>query len=178
MKKAIIAGLTLVLIILLAGCTWQPPPAISGLEQYIPTKDLPGEFKYVGALNNTSVAERVLGEFNVSVVSAVKGFYTVEGAPVDSYVLVVKCASSAHANNATRNFFLLFPEFREGAPAKRFSSVSFNSHDATQILGDYPDPNAQKFIYKYVWQKDDLVFIVSGSEDRVASLKLAQLTGG
>lgn len=175
MKQVIIAVLTLI-IILLAGCT-SPPMAKSGLEQYIPTKDLPGNFKYVGTLNNTSAAEIVTGEFNVSVVSAVKGFYTVEGAPVDSYVLVIKCSSSPHANNATRNFLALFPEFRADAPVARFSNVSFNSHIATQILGDYPDPNAQKFIYKYVWQKDDLVFIVSGSEDRAASLKLAQLTG-
>ncbi len=108
--------------------------------------------------------------------SAVKGYYSIESAPVDGYILVIKCASAADASNATKNFKSLFPEFPSNFPFARFSIMTFNGHTATQILGDYPDPNAQKFIYKYIWQKEELVFIVSGSDDQQASLKLAQLT--
>jgi hypothetical protein len=90
---------------------------------------------------------------------------------------VVKCASAKDAGNATQNYLSLFPDFPPSVPLRRYSLVSFNGHAATQILGDYPDPNAQKFIYKYIWQKEELVFIVSGSDDMQASLKLAQLTG-
>lgn len=178
MKKVSIIGASLILIVML-GCISQPPtpPVTSGLEQYIPARDLPKNFKLVGIVNNTSVAELVRGESDVKVLSAVKGYYSIESAPVDGYVLIVKCASPSDASNATKNFLALFPEFPPNAPFSRLSSVSFNGHAATQILGDHPDPNAQKFIYKYIWQKEDLVFIVNGSDEQQSSLKLAQLTG-
>ncbi len=158
----------------LMGCVSQPP---TGLERYIPARDLPGNFKLVAILNNTTEAEIIMGEFDVKVVSAVKGYYSIESAPVDGYVLVIECASARDASNATKNYLALYPDFPPGIPISRFSLVSFNGHAATQILGDHPDPNAQKFIYKYIWQKENLVFIVSGSDDQQASLKLAQLTG-
>jgi len=176
MKKAFVIAAGLILIFIM-GCISQPPPAPAGLEQYIPAKDLPRNFKLVGIANNTSVAESVMGEFDVNVLNAVKGYYSIESPLVDGYVLIIKCASATHASNATKNFLALFPEFPPNAPFARYSKVSFNGHAATQILGDYPDPNAQKFIYKYIWQKEELVFIVSGGDDQQASLKLAQLTG-
>ncbi|MEM2925593.1 MAG: hypothetical protein QXJ68_07905, partial [Methanocellales archaeon] len=140
-------------------------------------RDLPRNFKLAGIINNTSVADLIIGEREVNVVSAVIGYYIIESAPVDGYVLVVKCASPKDASNATKNYLSLYPEFPPSIPISRYNLVSFNGHAATQILGSHPDPNAQKFIYKYIWQKEELVFIVSGSEDQQASLRLAQLTG-
>ncbi|MEM2925791.1 MAG: hypothetical protein QXJ68_08920 [Methanocellales archaeon] len=169
--------LLLCLIISLLGCVSQPPIQPTGLEQYIPARDLPRNFKLAGIVNNTSIADLIMGELEVNVTSAVKGYYFIESAPVDGYVLVVKCASARDASNATQNYLALYPEFPPSIPISRFSLVSFNGHTATQILGSHPDPNAQKFIYKYIWQKEELIFIVSGSEDPQASLRLAQLTG-
>jgi hypothetical protein len=176
-KVRVIKWLCLILTLILIGCISQPPITPAGLEKYIPTRDLPGNFKLAGIINNTSAADIVMGGLEVNVVSAVKGYYSIESAPVDGYVLVVKCASAREASNATQNYLSLFPDFPPSVPFKRYSLVSFNGHAATQILGDYPDPNAQKFIYKYIWQKEELVFIVSGSDDLQASLKLALLTG-
>lgn len=175
MKKAFVIAAGLILIFIM-GCISQPPPAPAGLEQYIPAKDLPKNFRLVGIRNNTSLAELVNGKLDVKVLGAARGDYSIESAPVDGYVLIVKCASATHASNATKNFMALFSEFPTNAPFVRFSNVSFNGHSATKILDFYPDSNAKEF-YKYIWQKEELVFIVSGSDDQQASLKLAQLTG-
>jgi hypothetical protein len=75
-KVRIIKWLGLILsTLILIGCVSQPPITPTGLEKYIPARDLPRNFKLVGIINNTSTADIVMGELEVNVVSAVKGLF-------------------------------------------------------------------------------------------------------
>ncbi len=82
-----------------------------------------------------------------------------------------------NAANAVENYKNK-PEF-ENPPSQavsRFGKVTFNEHEATEVrrgpLG------SDDIRYGYVWSNGNHVFIVEpGTDDRLASMELAAMTG-
>jgi hypothetical protein len=81
-----------------------------------------------------------------------------------------------NAANAVENYKNQ-PDF-ENPPSRtvsRFGTVTFNEHEATEIRRKPLGSDGIR--YGYIWSNDNRVFIVEpGTEDRLASMELAQMT--
>jgi|LGVF01.1.fsa_nt_gb hypothetical protein len=163
----------------------QTPPAQQGIADMIPTENLPGTFKLIamidenttGSMNITEDAlSTIAGNLSVGEIKAVQGVYDFEAKTHSVFVTVIECTDSMNAANAVENYKNK-PDF-ENPPSltvSRFGTVTFNEHEATEVrrrpLG------SDGIRYGYVWSNGNHVFIVEpGTDDRLASMELAQMT--
>jgi len=164
----------------------QTPATPQGIADAIPTENLPGTFKLIalvdentsGSMNITEDAlSMIAGNLSVGAIKAVQGIYDFEAKTYSVSVTVIECTDSVNAANAVENYKNK-PDF-ENPPSKtvsRFGAARFNGHDATEVrrkpLG------SDDIRYGYVWSNNSCVFIVEpGTGDKLASMKLAEMTG-
>jgi len=163
----------------------QTPAMLQGIAGMIPTENLPGTFKLIaiidentsGSMNITEEAlSTIAGNLSVGEIKAVQGVYDFEAKTYSVFVTVIECTDSMNAANAVENYKNQ-PDF-ENPPSQtvsRFGKVTFNEHEATEVrrkpLG------SDDIRYGYVWSNGNRVFIVEpGTDDRLASMKLAEMT--
>ena len=163
----------------------QTPAIPQGIAGMIPTENLPGTFKLIaiidentsGSMNITEDAlSTIAGNLSVGEIKAVQGVYDFEAKTYSVFVTVIECTDSMNAANAVENYKNQ-PDFKN-PPSKtvsRFGKVTFNEHEATEVrrkpLG------SDDLRYGYVWSNGNRVFIVEpGTDDRLASMKLAEMT--
>ena len=164
----------------------QTPSTPQGIADMIPAENLPGTFKLIalvdentsGSMNITEEAmSTIAGNLSVGEIKAVQGVYDFEAKTYSVSVTVIECTDSVNAANAVENYKNK-PEF-ENPPSQtvsRFGKVTFNEHEATEVrrgpLG------SDDIRYGYVWSNGNRVFIVEpGTDDRLASMELAAMTG-
>lgn len=163
----------------------QTPPTPQGIADMIPAENLPGTFKLIalvdenttGSMNITEDAlSTIAGNLSVGEIRAVQGVYEFEAKTYTVFVTVIECTDSMNAANAVENYKNK-PEFEKPPSLEdpRFKDVKFNGHDATEVrrrpLG------SDGIRYGYVWSNGNHVFIVEpGTDDRLASMELAQMT--
>ena len=163
----------------------QTPPTPQGIADMIPAENLPGTFKLIalvdenttGSMNITEDAlSTIAGNLSVGEIRAVQGVYEFEAKTYTVFVTVIECTDSMNAANAVENYKNQ-PDFKNPPSLEdpRFKDVKFNGHDATEVrrrpLG------SDGIRYGYVWSNGNHVFIVEpGTDDRLASMELAQMT--
>ena len=163
----------------------QTPPTPQGIADMIPAENLPGTFKLIalvdenttGSMNITEDAlSTIAGNLSVGEIRAVQGVYEFEAKTYTVFVTVIECTDSMNAANAVENYKNK-PEFEKppSLAVSRFGMVTFNKHEATEVrrrpLG------SDGIRYGYVWSNGNHVFIVEpGTDDRLASMELAQMT--
>jgi len=163
----------------------QTPPTPQGIADMIPAENLPGTFKLIalvdenttGSMNITEDARSTIaGNLSVGEIRAVQGVYEFEAKTYTVFVTVIECTDSMNAANAVENYKNK-PEFEKppSLTVSRFGMVTFNKHEATEVrrrpLG------SDGIRYGYVWSNGNHVFIVEpGTDDRLASMELAQMT--
>ncbi len=164
----------------------QTPVMPQNIADAIPTENLPGTFKLValvdentpGSMNITEeVLSTIAGNLSVGEIKAVQGVYDFEAKTYSVSVIAIECTDSVNAANAVENY-KNNPDFAKppSQTVSRFGTVTFNEHEATEVrrrpLG------SDDIRYGYVWSNGNFVFIVEpGTDDRVASMKLAAMTG-
>ena len=163
----------------------QTPSTPQGIAGMIPTENLPGTFKLIalvdenttGSMNITEDAlSMIAGNLSVGAIKAVQGIYDFEAKTYSVFVTIIECTDSMNAANAVENYKNQ-PDL-ENPPSQtvsRFGKVTFNEHEATEVrrkpLG------SDDIRYGYVWSNGNRVFIVEpGTDDRLASMKLAEMT--
>jgi len=164
----------------------QTPATPQGIADMIPAENLPGTFELIaiidentpGSKNITAEAlSTIAGNLSVGEIKAVQGIYDFEAKAYSVSVTVIECTDSVNAANAVENYKNQ-PDFAN-PPSKtvsRFGAARFNGHDATEVrrkpLG------SDDIRYGYIWSNDNFVFIVEpGTDDKLASMKLAEMTG-
>ena len=165
----------------------QTPPTPQGITDIVPAEDLPGTFKLIALVDeNTSgsknITEEALstiaGNLSVGEIEAVQGVYDFEAKTYSVSVTVIECTDSMNAANAVENYKNK-PDF-ENPPSQtvsRFGKVTFNEHEATEVRSK-PPLGSDGIRYGYVWSNGNRVFIVEpGTDDKQASMKLAEMTG-
>lgn len=164
----------------------QTPTTPQGIADRIPTENLPGTFKLMAIVDeNTSgsknITEEALstitGNLSVGEIKAVQGVYDFEAKTYTVFVTVIECTDSVNAANAVENYRNK-PEL--GNPpsrtVSRFGTVTFNEHETTEVRRKPLGSDGIR--YGYVWSNGNYVFIVEpGTDDRLASMELAQMTG-
>ncbi len=162
--------------------TTSAPQSIADL---LPRDDLPGTFELravidentPGSLNVTEEALSVVsGNLSIGEIHAAQGIYTFTDGLYDVYITIAECNDSVNAANAVENYKNQ-PAF-EKPPSRtvsRFGSVEFNGHEATEVRMNPLDGGVR---YGYVWSSGNYVYILEpGTDDRQASLQLAQMIG-
>jgi hypothetical protein len=165
--------------------TQTPATPSQGIADMIPTENLPGTFKLIavidentpGSMNITEDALlTIAGNLSVGEINAVQGVYEFEAKTHTVFVTIIECTDSMNAANAVENYKNQ-PDF-ENPPSRtvsRFGTVTFNEHEATEIRRKPLGSDGIR--YGYIWSNDNRVFIVEpGTEDRLASMELAQMT--
>ena len=163
----------------------QTPSTPQGIADLIPAENLPGTFKLIalvdentpGSINITEEAlSTIAGNLSVGEIKAVQGVYDFEAKTYSVFVTVIECTDSMNAANAVENYKNQ-PDFKNppSQTVSRFGKVTFNEHEATEVrrkpLG------SDDLRYGYVWSNGNRVFIVEpGTDDRLASMKLAEMT--
>ncbi|MEA3325574.1 MAG: hypothetical protein U9Q37_10695 [Euryarchaeota archaeon] len=160
-----------------------PPQSIADM---IPTENLPGSLKLIalvdentaGSMNITEEAlSTIAGNLNVGEIKAVQGVYDFEAKTYSVFVTVIECTDSMNAANAVENY-KNNPDL-ENPPSQtvsRFGAVTFNEHEATEVRRKPQGDGGIR--YGYVWSNGNRVFIVEpGTDNRVESMKLAEMTG-
>lgn len=199
MKKYLVLLLAIIAVIAASACidddTPDPPVTtnltISDMElvQLIPQDFLPESFKLLvladestPGVNVTEEAlELISGDTEIGTVAIAKGIYKFEGDSYDAYVFAMRAEDANRAVNAVTNY-LARDKFKNDIKlvgstsiTSRFAETTINGHDITEIRVQTPDMKQIK--YQYVWSTEDVVFIVSGNTNRIATLELARLTG-
>lgn len=163
----------------------QTPAIPQGIANMIPTENLPGTFKLIamidenttGSMNITEEAlSMIVGNLSVGEIKAVQGVYDFEAKTYSVSVTVIECTDSVNAANAVENY-KNNPDF-ENPPSltvSRFGKATFNEHEATEVRRKPLGSDGIR--YGYIWSNDNRVFIVEpGTDDRLASMELAQMT--
>ena len=164
----------------------QTPATPQDIADAIPTENLPGTFTLIAIVDeNTSGSKNITeeslstiaGNLSVGAIKAVQGIYDFEAKTYSVFVTVIECTDSVNAANAVENYKNK-PGFAKpvSQTVSRFGKVTFNEHEATEVRKKPLGSDGIR--YGYVWSNDNLVFIVEpGTDDRLASMKLAQMTG-
>ncbi len=164
----------------------QTPVVPQGIADMVPAENLPGTFELIalvdentsGSMNITEEAlSTIAGNLSVGEIKAVQGVYDFEAKTYSVFVTVIECTDSVNAANAVENYKNK-PDFEEppSQTVSRFGAVTFNEHEATEVRRRPQGDGDVR--YGYVWSNSNFVFIVEpGTDDRLASLKLAQMTG-
>jgi len=157
------------------------PQSITDL---LPRDDLPGTFELRAIIDeNTSgidviadALSSISGNLSIGEIHAAQGIYIFQDGRYDVHITIVECTDSVNAANAVENYKNQ-PAF-EKLPSKtvsRFGSVEFNGHEATEVR---MKPQGDGVRYGYVWSSGNYVYILTpGTDDRQASLQLAQMIG-
>jgi len=163
----------------------QTPSTPQGIAGMIPTDNLPGTFKLIalvdenttGSMNITEDAlSTIAGNLSVGEIKAVQGVYDFEAKTHTVFVTVIECTDSMNAANAVENYKNK-PDFEKppSLTVSRFGTVTFNGHEATEVRRKPQGDGGIR--YGYVWSNGNHVFIVEpGTDDRLASMELAQMT--
>ena len=164
----------------------QTPVIPQGIAGMIPSENLPGTFKLIalvdenttGSMNITEDAlSTIAGNLSVGEIKAVQGVYEFEAKTYTVFVTIIECADSMNAANAVENY-KNNPDF-ENPPSltvSRFGKVTFNEHEATEVRRKPLGSDGIR--YGYVWSNGNFVFIIEpGTDDRLASMELAAMTG-
>jgi len=164
----------------------QTPTPPQGIADTIPSENLPGTFKLIaiidentsGSINITADAlSTIAGNLSVGEIKAVQGVYDFEAKTYSVFVTVIECTDSMNAANAVENY-KNNPDF-ENPPSQtvsRFGTVTFNEHEATEVRRKPLGSDGIR--YGYVWSNGNFVFIIEpGTDDRLASMELAAMTG-
>ncbi len=164
----------------------QTPATPQGIADAIPTENLPGTFKLIalvdentpGSMNITEEAmSTIAGNLSVGEIKAVQGIYDFEAETYSVSVTVIECTDSVNAANAVENY-KNNPDFEKppSQTVSRFGKVTFNEHEATEVRKKPLGSDGIR--YGYVWSNGNRVFIVdSGTDNRLESMELAQMTG-
>ncbi len=164
----------------------QTPSIPQGITDMIPAENLPGTFKLIalvdentpGSMNITEEAlSTIAGNLSVGEIKAVQGVYDFEGGAYTVFVTIIECTDSMNAANAVENYKNQ-PDFEKppSLTVSRFGKVTFNGHEATEVRRKSQGDGGVR--YGYVWSNGNHVFIVEpGTDDRLASMELAAMTG-
>ncbi len=164
----------------------QTPATPQSIADAIPTENLPGTFELIaiidentpGSMNITEEAlSTIAGNLSAGEIKAVQGVYDFEGGAYTVFVTIIECTDSMNAANAVENYKNK-PEFEKppSQTVSRFGKVTFNEHEATEVRRKPQGDGGIR--YSYVWSNGDIVVIVEpGTDDRLASMKLAAMTG-
>ena len=163
----------------------QTPVTPHGIAEMVPAENLPGTFKLIalvdentsGSMNITEEAmSTIAGNLSVGEIKAVQGVYEFEAKTYSVFVTVIECTDSVNAANAVENYKNQ-PDFEKdpSRTVSRFGKVTFNEHEATEVRRKPQGDGGIR--YGYVWSNGNHVFIVEpGTDDRLASMELAQMT--
>ncbi|MEA1868949.1 MAG: hypothetical protein U9N09_02190 [Euryarchaeota archaeon] len=163
----------------------QTPSTPQGIADMIPAENLPGTFKLIalvdentaGSMNITEEARSTIaGNLSIGEIKAVQGIYDFEAKTYSVFVTVIECTDSMNAANAVENYKNK-PDFEKppSQTVSRFGKVTFNEHEATEVRRKPQGDDGIR--YGYVWSNGNHVFIVEpGTDDRLASMELAQMT--
>ncbi len=163
----------------------QTPSLPQGIADMVPTENLPGTFKLIamvdeetpGSMNITEEAlSTIAGNLSVGEIKAVQGVYEFEAKTYTVFVTIIECTDSMNAANAVENYKNK-PDFEKppSMTVSRFGTVTFNEHEATEVRRKPQGDGGIR--YGYVWSNGNHVFIVEpGTDDRLASMELAQMT--
>lgn len=199
MKKYLVILLAIIAIISASACIDNDTPdepkipdtpiSEMTLTQLIPQDALPESFRLLAmaeestqGMNATEDAlEIISGDADIGTVTAAKGIYKFEGDSYDAYIFTIRAEDAKGADNAVTNY-LARDKFKNDIKllgstsiTSRFAETTINGHDVTEIRVQTPDMKQIK--YQYVWSTEDVVFIISGNTNRIATLELARLTG-
>ena len=150
----------------------------------IPTENLPEGFDFLAEKNastaGVNITEEIIdfyGDEDIGPANATVGIYTWApiGESYDAKITLLSLEDEEQAMAAISNYKSL-PEF-ENPPYRgidRFSTVTINGHEATEIR-DATGDNDLRFLY--LWNNDNVVVLVEGNSDRDDSMNLASATG-
>lgn len=150
----------------------------------VPTGNLPEGFDFL-AEKNTSTAgvnmtDEIIdfyGDEDIGPANATIGIYTWApiGESYDAKITLLSLQDEEQAMAAISNYKSL-PEYKN-PPYKgidRFSTVTVNGHEATEIRDATGDNDLR---YLYLWNNGNVVILVEGNSDRDDSMSLASATG-
>ncbi len=152
--------------------------------QSVPTENLPGGFDFLAMKNASTVGVNITeeiidfyGDEDIGPANATIGIYTWApiGETYDAKITLLSLQDEAQAKAAISNYKSL-PEYKN-PPYRgidRFSTVTINGHEATEIR-DATGDNGLRFLY--LWNNDSNVVLVEGNSDRNDSMNLASATG-
>ncbi len=164
----------------------QTPATLQDIADAIPSGNLPGTFELIaiidenttGSINITEDAlSTIAGNLSVGGIKAVQGVYDFEAKTYTVFVTIIECTDSMNAENAVENYKNK-PELEKppSQTVSRFGTVTFNDHETTEVRRKPLGSDGIR--YGYVWSNGNHVFIVEpGTDNRLASMELAQMTG-
>ena len=179
-QKKTVASILLISILLLSGCIEDtdteiidnPDNTSSGIDQdnfsldsMVMVENLPSGYEYLGSLPITDY-----NEFSEKIIESKEGAYRDED-NFDVFLDIIELDSES----AAVEFILSYKaNYEPLAIGDRFTSLSFNGHDATRIT-EYRNQLPK---YQIVWNNDNMVFIVrSNSNLESSAMNLAIATG-
>ena len=188
-KKLLIISF-LVSIILLSGCTENigdeilvdtPDNASSvldntstvsdnySLDSMVIVEQLPDGYEILGTLPISDY-----NEYSGNIVDAREGAYR-DTENIDVFLDVIELNSEQAALELITTYKAQYEPLSIG---DRFTTISFNGHDATRIIQYKYSGGSQLPKYQIIWNKENIVFVViSNSHLESSSLELAKATG-
>lgn len=183
-SKKTVASILLISIFLLSGCIEDtdteiinnPDNTSSGIDQdnfsldsLVMVENLPSGYEYLGSLPITDY-----NEFSENIIESKEGAYRDD----DNYDVFLDIIELDSESTAVEFILSYKANYEPLAIEDRFTSLSFNGHDATRITEYKYSGGTQLPKYQIIWNNDNIVFIIrSNSNLENSAMNLAIATG-
>ena len=169
-KTLCISVILVSILVLFSGCSGtQKYPDNSNPDSLVIVEQIPKGYEYLGYHEISDY-----NKFSENIITSKEGAYRDED-DVDVFLNVIELDSESAALEFISNYQEQFNQLPDG---NRFSSITFNGHDATIVKTYRLNDGIQVPKYQIIWNSDNIVFLViSNSQDERSAEKLAETTG-